>query len=182
LSEPSSIFRAEALEFRARGHETPGGLLRLRPRWLRLWYCLLLALLVAGVVLATVVHASASSTGPAVVDARSATFSALVPAAAATELRAARAAYVDVPGARVAIDVLAARLVQPDGISRGGLPPPAQASILLSGRVRSRPAARHRLAGASHITGRITIVLQRRTVGGIVVRQLDDMLHGFGGG
>jgi len=179
MSEPGSIFRAEALEFRARGRETPGGVLRLRPRWLRLSFWLLLALLVAGVILAAVVHASTSSTGVAVVDARSATFSALVPAA--TPIGSARSAYVDVPGGRVGIDVLAARLIQPDGISRGGLPPAAQASILLSGRVTSRAATRHRFRGASRVAGHITVVLQKRTVGGILVRQFEDLLQGFGG-
>jgi hypothetical protein len=181
MSEPSSIFRTEALEHRARGRETPGGMLRLRPRWLRLSFWMLIALLVAGVILATAVHASTSSTGPAVVDARGATFSALLPAAAGRELRGARSAYVDVPDGRVAIKVLAARLVQPDGISRGGLPPAAQASILLSGRVTSGAATRHRAPGASRVAGRITVVLQKKTLGGMLVGELEDMLRGFGG-
>lgn len=182
MTEPSSIFRSEALEARARGRETPGGVLRLRPRWLRLWYWLLLALLAAGAILATVVHTSASSTGPAVIELRSATFSALVPAATATELRGPRSAYVDVPGGRVAIEVLASRPVEPGGISRRGLPPAAQPSILLSGRVTSRPAMRHGLRRTSRVAGQITIVLQKQTVGAMLVRQLDDMLHGYGGG
>jgi len=179
MSEPDSIFRPEALEFRARGRETPGGVLRLRPRWLRASYWLLLAFVLAGALLAAVVRAPASSTGPAVVDARDGTFSALVPAAAAPELPRARSAYVEVPGGRVAIEVRASQLVQADGVSRGGLPAATQPSILLSGRVVSRP--RDGLGRGSRIAGQITVVLAGRALGGMLVRQFDSMLGGAGG-
>jgi len=181
MSEPNSIFRTEALEFRARGRETPGGVLRLRPRWLRVFYWLLLALVLAGATLAVIVRAPASSSGPAVVDRRGGTFSALVPAAVAPELPGAGLAYVDLPGGRVRIKVLAARLVQ-SGISGGGLPAAAQPSILLSGRVTSRLAPRHGSGGAWRLAGQITVVLRGRALGGLLARQFDEMLGGGGGG
>ena len=33
--DPDTIFRQEALEFRARGHDTHGGVVRLGSRWIR---------------------------------------------------------------------------------------------------------------------------------------------------
>ena len=182
MSEQNSIFRDEALQFRARGRQTPGGVIRLGPAWLRSSYWLLVALVLAGAIVAVVIHARETTTGPAVVDGRESTFAALLPAATAVDLPSARAVYVDVPSGRLSINVLRARPVDPDGIKHDGLPAASQPSILLSGRVKAQSAKRRRpLRASSHTGGTITVVLRTRTVGAILVSQFEDML-GYGRG
>ena len=45
--DPDTIFRQEALEFRARGHDTHGGVVRLGSRWIRWGYRITVAALAA---------------------------------------------------------------------------------------------------------------------------------------
>jgi hypothetical protein len=177
MSERDALFRAEALEHRARAREAPGGVLRLGGRWLRWSYWLMLALVVAGIALAATIRTQESTTGPAVVDLRSGTFSALVPVAVAADLPRARTVRLELPRGVVAVKVARAK---PVGARTpvAGLPAPRQAAILLSGRL---PAARSGAgAGASRRRARMTIVLRSERVGAVVIRQLDGML-GEGG-
>jgi hypothetical protein len=177
MSERDVLFRAEALEHRARGREGPGGVLRLGARWLRWAYWLTLALVVAGVVLAAAIRTRESTTGPAVVDLRSGMLSALVPAAVAAELPRARTVRLELPRGAVAVKLLRAK---PVGARTPvtGLPAPRQAAILLSGRLATARSGTR--AGATRRRARMTIVLRSERIGAVVIRQLKDML-GKGG-
>jgi hypothetical protein len=177
MSERDALFRAEALEHRARARDAPGGVLRLGRRWLRWSYWLTLALVVAGIVLAAAIRTRESTTGPAVVDLRSGTFSALVPAAVAAELPRARTVRLELPRGAVAVKVARAKPVGA-GTPVAGLPAPRQTAILLSGRL---PTARSGTrAGATRRRARMTIVLRSERVGAVVIRQFKGML-GEGG-
>ena len=179
MSGRDGLFRTEALEYRARGRDAPGGVVRLGARWLRWSYRLLLALVVAAVVLAGLLHTRESTTGPAAVDLRGRTFSALLPAAVAAELPTARAARLDLPGGAVPVEVLRAKPVEPNTRIRG-LPGPEQPAVLLSGRLVRAPAAT--AAAAPRLTTRMTVVLRSERVGAVVVRQLKGMISRGGAG
>ena len=181
MSERDALFRAEALEYRARGRDGPGGVLRIGRRWLRWSYWTLLALVVAGLLLATVVRTQESTTGPAVVDLRSRTFSAFVPLASAPELPQARAVRLDLPDGRLQVKVLQARPVNAN-TRTAGLPAPRQAALLLSGRVLSGGAAPRGDAMASRSDARLTIVLRSERVGAMMLRKFKGMLGDGGGG
>lgn len=140
----SHLFRKEALEFRARGRDTPGGVIRLGGRRFRLLFRLLIVLVVTGLVLAAVLGTRESTTGPAVVSMAGRSFSALLPAAVAPELSSAHAVYLELPGGAARVRVLGAKLVEPGDAERAGLPAPKQAAILLSGSLTSGPRTRAR--------------------------------------
>ena len=48
-TNPEAIFRREALEFRVRGRDTPGGVVRLGARWIHWAYRMTLVLVVVAV-------------------------------------------------------------------------------------------------------------------------------------
>src|SRR5262249_39245924 len=54
--DPDTIFRQEALEFRARGHDTHGGVVRLGSRWIRWAYRATVAALALAIAGALVIH------------------------------------------------------------------------------------------------------------------------------
>jgi hypothetical protein len=177
MTERDALFRAEALEHRARGRDGSGGVLRLGARWLRWSYWLTLALVVAGVGLAASIRTRESTTGPAVVDLRSGMFSALVPAAVAAELPRARTVRLELARGAVAVKLVGAKPVAAS-TPVAGLPAPRQAAILLSGRLATaRPGTG---AGATRRRARMTIVLRSERLGAVVIRQLNGML-GQGG-
>jgi hypothetical protein len=179
MSERDGLFRPEALEYRARGRAAPGGVLRLGARWLRWSYWLLVALVVAAVVLAVALPTWESTTGPAVVDVRRGTFSALLPAVVAAELPKARSVRLDLPSGAVRVKVLRAKPVEAR-TRVDGLPAPEQPAILLSGRLMRTPAAAG--ADSSRLETRMTVVLRSERVGAVVVRQVKDMIGNGGAG
>jgi hypothetical protein len=181
MSETEALFRAEALEHRARGRDGPGGVLRLGGRWLRRSYWLTLALVVAGTALAATIRTSESTTGPAVVDLRTGRFSSLVPAAVAVEIPRARTARLELPGGAVAVKVLRAKPVGA-GTRVAGLPASRQAAILLSGRLATAGSSTRAGAGVAHRRARMTIVLRSERVGAVLIRQFKGMLGDGGAG
>ena len=68
--DPDAIFREEALEFRARGRDVPGGVVRLGSHWLTWAYRVTLALLAAAIASMWVIRTSESTSGPVALDGR----------------------------------------------------------------------------------------------------------------
>jgi hypothetical protein len=177
MRDRDSLFRPEALEFRARGEDRPAVVLRLGAPWLRWSYRVVLVLVAAGAVLGWILRTHESTTGPAVVDTQSGTFSALLPAAGGPELSGARSVRLEL-AARKRPVVVNVRHAAPAGqaeIRRAGLPQPGQPAILLSGRLRRR-ALTGWPADASRVHARMVVVLRSVPVGEIVIRQFRRML------
>ena len=182
MTGPDSLFRQEALEFRARGDESSGGVLRLGAPWLRWSYRVLLILVAAAAVLAWLVRTDESTTGPAVVDMESGKFSALLPAAAGPELSSARSVRLELAdGTRPKlVNVRHAAPARQAAIRRAWLPQQEQPAILLSGRLRRGAATGGWPRDASRVHTRMVVVLRSAPVGEVVIRQLRRML-GAGG-
>jgi len=177
MSERGGLFRDEALEFRARARETPGTVVRLGGRWVRWSYWLVLVLLAVGVGVAIRTHTTTTTSGVAVVNGRDGTFSTLLPAVVAPQLRGARALRVDLapPGApTLSTKVTRARAVEPN-TAVSGLPRPVEPSILLTGRVIVPAGARSRIPAERRIAARATVVLRSERLGSVIVRQLKGM-------
>ena len=114
----------------------------------------------------------------AVVDARNGTFSGMLPAVVARELRDADAVRLDLGGGRpiVAVKVSRAENADEQVLRRAGLPQAKQPAIVLSGRLPSAvvtdgPAQPHPLVDAS-----MTVVLRSEKVGEVIVRRFKLML------
>ena len=175
------LFREEALEFRARSRETPGTVVRLGAPWIRWSYRLSLALVAVGVVLAIVLHTTTTTTGAAVVNGRERTFSALLPAVVAPQLRTAERMELDLANGttpRLATRVTHAEAVAPNAAVRG-LPRPQEPSILLRGRVTGSSAG---LPDDPRVAARATVVLRSERVGEVIWRQVKGMFGGSGAG
>ncbi len=132
-----AIFRQEALEFRTRSPDTPGGVVRLGARWIRWGYRMALVLLIVAAVASTwVIRTDESTLGPAVVDGRTGMVAALLPAVVGPDLPSSRGLTVTLPGGRsVRVNVLHAQLADATAIRKAGLAPMTQPAILLTGRL-----------------------------------------------
>jgi hypothetical protein len=171
-----TIFRQEALEFRARGRDTPGGVVRLGARWIHWTYWMTLVLLAAAVTGIFFIRTDESTSGPAMVDGRTGTVTALLPAAAGPDLAKAQGFTVTLPGGQSArITGLHARLADVASIRRAGLVPPAQPAILLTGRL-SRGAATASVAGDAHLQAQASVVLRSESLADVLARQFGAML------
>jgi len=137
--------------------QAPDAEIRLGEPWLRWLYLLALGLVAAGIALALTARTADESYGTAVVTEPGGQFTALLPVAAVSGLAHARGLAVVLDG------------------SRSQLAPPAQPSILLTGRLA--PGA---VTPPSGRTGRLVtsmaLVLQSEPVGAIVVREFEVML------
>jgi hypothetical protein len=173
--DPDTIFRQEALEFRARGHDTHGGVVRLGSRWIRWGYRITVAALAASIAGTLVIHTSESASGPAIVDGRTGTVAALLPAAAAPDLASSRGITVTLPGGRpVRISSPHAELADGATVRRAGLVPPAQPAILVTGRLSSGtsgPAAQ-----TAQLRTEASVVLRSESLASVLTRQFKSML------
>ena len=177
MSSRDDLFRKEALEFHTRGDASSGGVIRLGAPWLRWSFRLLLVLVAAGVAIAVFAHTDESSTGPAVVNGRDGTFSALLPATVAPQLRSARSFRIRVAGGReLPVDVTRARAIAPR-TTLDGLPTPTQPSLLLRGHITR---GRGDLERGERLSARAVLVLRRERLGNVLVRRFRLML-GAGG-
>ena len=176
-----TIFRQEALEFRARGRETPGGVVRLGARWIHWTYWATLVLLAAAVTSIFLIRTDESASGPAVVDGRTGAVTAILPAAAGPDLPNAQGFTVTLPSGRSAlITGLRARLADVASIRRAGLVPPAQPAILLTGRLVGRlgpgASAAAAAAGGEPIHTQVSVVLRTESLADVLARQFGAML------
>jgi hypothetical protein len=169
----AAIFRQEALEFRARGRDTPGGVVRLGARWLRWGYWTTLALVVAAVAGVFVVRTDESVSGPAVLDGRTRTVAALLPASVGPDLASSRGITVTLPGGRsVRVVDLHAQLAGDTAIRKAGLAPLAQPAILVTGRLDRGMSA----ASAARLRTQVSVVLRSESLADVLGRQFGAML------
>jgi hypothetical protein len=174
MSRSHDLFRQEALDFRERGRRPARDRLRLGARWLRWSYRAMVVLVLGGLVAGWLVRADASTTGPAVVDARNGTFSGMVPAAVAQQLRTADAVRLDLGKGAAAVAVTVSRAEAADArvLRRTGLPQAQQPAIVLSGRLPPTTA----IARPSRLVARMTVVLRSERFGEVIVRRFKVML------
>jgi len=174
--DADTIFRQEALEFRARGRDTPGGVVRLGSRWIRWGYRITVLLLAAAIASTLVIHTDESASGPAVVDERTGTVAIVLPAAAAPDLAGSHGLIVTLPGGpSVRVTALHAQLASASSIRRAGLVPPAQPAILVTGRLSGGTSAATATRGA-HLRTQATVVLRSESLADVLARQLRSML------
>ena len=176
--DPDTIFRQEALEFRVRGHDTHGGVVRLGSRRIRWGYRITVAALAASMAGTLVIHTSERASGPAVVDGRTGTVAALLPAAAGPDLARSRGITVTLPGGRaVQLSSPHAELADGATVRRAGLVPPAQPAILVTGRLSpGASGASGPTAQTAQLRTEATVVLRSESLASVLTRQFKSML------
>jgi hypothetical protein len=173
-TNPEAIFRREALEFRVRGRDTPGGVVRLGARWIHWAYRMTLVLLVTAVAGMWVIRTGETTSGPAVIDGRTGTVAVLLPAVAGPDLASSRGLTVTLPGGRSAgISGLHAQLAGDTAIRKAGLAPLTQPAILVTGQLN--PGAAAPVAQDAHLRTRVSVVLRSESLAGVLARQFGAM-------
>jgi hypothetical protein len=139
-----TIFRGEALESRARDRRAPEIEIHLDTAWIRRLYRLALGLVAAGIVVVMTARTAQCDYGTSVITEPGDRFAALLPAAALPDLTRSRDLDVvlELPSSRaVRVTRAQVQLAAPNLVRRAGLAPPAQPSILLTGRLTAGTAA-----------------------------------------
>jgi hypothetical protein len=173
-TNPEAIFRREALEFRVRGRDTQGGVVRLGSRWIHWTYRMTLVLVLVAVAGMWVIRTNESTTGPAVIDGRTGTVAVLLPAAAGPDLASSRELTVTLPdGKPVQVTGLHAQLASASSIRRAGLVPPAQPAILVTGQLDPGVAP---VAQDAHLQTQASVVLRSEPLADVLARQFGAML------
>jgi hypothetical protein len=165
MTEASSLFRREALDFQA-GHQGHGGVLRIDPPWSRRLYWVVLAFLVAGVVVISTVRTSETTSGPALINVRERTFVALVPNAASPDLRRGQLVRLQLHGGArraLAARALTSEVADQARVRRAGFASSSQPAMLVSG-VLDRHADVASLPSSPRPEGRAVIVLRSQTI------------------
>lgn len=171
-----AIFRREALEFRVRGRQTPGGVVRLGSRWLHWVGRLMLVLVVLAVAAPWVIHTDESASGPAVVDGRTGTVTLLLPAVVGPDLASSQRFTVTLPGGRaVGISGLHARLADDAAIREAGLTPLTQPALLVTGRLNPGAGAAS-VAQDEHLQTQASVMLRSESLAALLARQFHAML------
>jgi hypothetical protein len=174
-TNPEAIFRREALEFRVRGRDTPGGVVRLGARWIHWAYRMTLVLVVVAVAGMWVIRTDESTSGAAVIDGRSGTVAALLPAVAGPDLANSRGLTVTLPGGRPAgVSGLHAQLAGDTAIRKAGLAPLTQPAILVTGQLN--PGAAASVAQDPHLQTQASVVLRSEPLADVLARQFGAML------
>jgi hypothetical protein len=176
MTERPSLFRQEALEFQSR--QPQGGVLRIDPPWTRWAYWLVLALVVAGVVVTATARTSETTSGPALINAQARTFVALVPDAAARDLRPGQLVHLHVDGSggrALPGRVLTAGVADQAGVRRAGFASYSQPAMLVTG-ILEPPADLTSLPASPPREGRAVVVLGSRTILNLFARQLRGTL------
>jgi len=170
-----AIFRREALEFRVRGRDTPGGVVRLGARWIHWAYRMTLVLVVVAVAGIWVIRTDESTSGPAVIDGRTGTVAVLLPAVAGRDLASSHGLTVTLPGGRsVGISGLHAQLADDTAIRGAGLTPLIQPAILVTGQLD--PGAAALVAQDAHLQTQASAVLRSEPLADVLARQFSAML------
>lgn len=169
--DPDAIFREEALEFRARGRDVPGGVVRLGSQWLTWAYRVTLVLLVAAIASMWVIRTSESTTGPVAVDGRSGLVAMLIPAGAGPDLTGSQNLTVVLPDGRsIRVTGLHAVLADDAAIKNAGFTPLKQPAILVTGQLNGPSPA------AALLHTQATVILRSETVADVLARQFNAML------
>jgi len=180
MTEPRSLFRREALDFKA-GQMGPGDVLRIDPPWSRWSYWIVLALVVAGLVVTTTVRTSKTTSGPTLINVRERTFATLVPDAASPDLHRGQLVQLKLPGATgpaLAARVLRSTAADQAGLRRAGFASSSQPGVLVTG-VLERDADVASLSSAAS-ERRVVVVLGSQRILDLFLGQLGGMLGKVG--
>lgn len=170
--DAETIFREEALEFRARGHDTPGSVVRLGSRWIPWAYRATLVLVAAAIASLWFIRTGESTSGPVAVDGRTGMAAVLIPAAAGADLAGSRGITVVLPGGRsVLVTGLHAVLADDAAIANAGFTPLKQPAILVTGQF-----GQGRVAVPGTVRTRARVVLRSETLADVLGRQFSAML------
>jgi hypothetical protein len=181
MTEPPSLFRREALDFKA-GQLGPGDILRIDPPWSRWSYWIVLALVVAGVVVAITVRTSNTTSGPTLINVREGTFAALLPEAASPDVHRGQVVRLKLPGATppaLAARVLRSSVADQAGLRRAGFASSSQPGVLVTGVLEGHADAAS-LPSSPH-EGRAVVVLRSQRILDLFLDQLGGMLGKAGG-
>jgi hypothetical protein len=171
-----AIFRREALEFRVRGRDTPGGVVRLGSRWIHWAYRMLFVLVFAAVAAIWVIHTDESVSGPAIVDGRTGTVALLLPAVVGPDLASAHEFTVALPsGGFVRISGLHAELADDSAIREAGLAPLTQPAILVTGQLNPG-AGTASIRQDSYVRTQALVMLRSESLADLLGRQFQAML------
>jgi hypothetical protein len=179
MTERRSLFRQEALEFRAGGLRQ-GGVLRIEPPWTGWLYWIVLGLVVAGVVVTATARTSETTSGPALVNVQERTFVGLVPDAASPDLQRGQLVRLQVDGRErrpLAARVLSTEVADQAAVRRAGFASSSQPEILVTGALAA-DAEVASLPSSSRHEGRAVVVLRSQRVFSLFLRQLRGMLGG----
>ena len=173
VSDVDTIFRQEALEFRARGRDAPSGVVRLGARWIRWAYRATLIVLAVAVAGTFVVRTDESATGPAVVDGRTGAVAALLPIVIGPDLTGSTVITITLPGRRPdRITGLHAQVASETSAALAGLVPLSQPAILMTGRLApGTPAGR-----TARLRTTASVVLRSESLADVLARQFNAML------
>jgi hypothetical protein len=181
--DPDAIFREEALEFRARGRDVPGGVVRLGSQWLIWAYRVTLVLLAAAIASMWVIHTSESTTGPVAVDGRTGMAAILIPAAAGPDLTGSQNLTVVLPDGRsLRLTSLHAVLAGAAAVEKAGFTPLSQPAILVTGQAdqagpdQAGPDQAGPGKPATTLRTQATVILRTETIADVLARQFDAML------
>jgi len=179
MTERPSLFRQEALEFRA-GGPRQGGVLRIEPPWTGWLYWIVLGLVVVGVAVTATARTSETTSGPAVINLQERTFVALVPDAASADLQRGQLVRLQVDGPQgrpLAARVFRAEVADQAGVRRAGFASSSQPAMLVTGFLAPHGEVASSPSSARH-EGRAVVVLRSQRVLKLFLRQLRGMLGG----
>ena len=170
-----AIFRKEALEFRVRGRNTPGGIVRLGARWIHWTYRILAVLVLVAVAAMWIIRTDESASGPAIVDGRTGTVAFLLPAVVGPDLARSQKFTVTLPGGGSArISVLRAQLADDAAIRKARLVPLDQPAILVTARLNPGTGAASVLRD-EHVRTQASVMLRSESLADLLGRQFRAM-------
>jgi hypothetical protein len=181
MTERPSLFRPEALEFRA-GRPRQGSVLRIDPPWTRWLYWIVLALVVAGVVVTATARTSETTSGPALINVQEGTFVALIPDAASPDLKRGQLVRLQVDGPQrrpLTARVLRAGVADQAGVRRAGFAWSSQPATLVTG-VLAPHADVASLPSSPRHEGWAVVVLRSQRILNLFLQQLRGILGGGG--
>ena len=170
-----AIFRKEALEFRVRGRNTPGGIVRLGARWIHWTYRILAVLVLVAVAAMWIIRTDESASGPAIVDGRTGTVAFLLPAVVGPDLASSQTFTVALPGGgSVGISGLRAQLADDAAIRKARLVPLDQPAILVTARLNPGAGAASVLRD-EHVRTQASVMLRSESLADLLGRQFRAM-------
>jgi hypothetical protein len=170
-----AIFRKEALEFRVRGRNTPGGIVRLGARWIHWTYRILAVLVLVAVAAMWIVRTDESASGPAIVDGRTGAVAFLLPAVVGPDLASSRKFTVTLPGeGPVGISGLRAQLADDAAIRKARLVPLNQPAILVTAQLNPGAGAAS-VRRDAHVRTQASVMLRSESLADLMGRQFRAM-------
>jgi hypothetical protein len=170
-----AIFRKEALEFRVRGRNTPGGIVRLGARWIHWTYRILAVLVLVAVAAMWIIRTDESASGPAIVDGRTGTVAFLLPAVVGPDLTSSQKFTVALPGGEsVGLSGLRAQLADDAAIRKARLVPLDQPAILVTAQLNPGAGAASVLRD-EHVRTQASVMLRSESLADLLGRQFRAM-------